>query len=248
MDHKKIRYFKLATDSYRKSDEKLWVTAYACGQVVGNYDRGATMGLASDMGVSTDTIEDLAHAYSIYNELCELDEGKFRQFVRNARKSPYIYYSHFRALYDARSQYKLSNNQILDLLMDVVQGEGNISSRGIDGHTRSRYGDTRGWSFYARRAEKELGMTLQQPDLPNLAETVGNAYICTFEVKDKKQAIIVVANNPQRAENIARKKLAEKIGESVVKKLQCTVKHLGEVVTDSKNVLSVAFSWIGENG
>lgn len=245
-DRKKIRYFKLATDSYRKSDDALWVSTLACAGVVGNYDRGATMGLASDMGVSPDTVEDLAHAYTIYNELCELDEGKFRQFVRQARKSPYIYYSHFRALYDARSQYKLSNNQVLDLLMDVVQAEGSISSRGVDGHTRGRFGDTRGWEFYAARTEKELGQTLQQPDLPNVPEEVGNAYLVTFQTEEfGKKSIVVLAANSQRAENIARKELSKVFDPKIVKKMSCVSKTLGTVVTDSKNLLNMAYSWLG---
>lgn len=168
-DRRKSRYFRLATESYRGSDAKLWVSALACEGVVGNYDRGATLGLASDMGVSTDTIEDLAHAYRIYKELCCLEDGRFRQFVRAARKAQYIYYSHFRALWDTKSQYKLTYNQVLDLLMDIVQGEGQISSRGVDGHVRERFGDTRGWEFYAQRTQKELSKLLKQPDLPSEA-------------------------------------------------------------------------------
>jgi len=246
-DRKKERLFKLATSSYRESDGKLWVSALACAGVVGNYDRGATMGLASDMGVSTDTVEDLCHSYSLYHDLCEMDDGQFRQFVRQARKAPYIYYSHFRALWDAKSHYKLTDNQVLDLLMDIVQGEGSISSRGLDGHTRSRFGDTRGWEFYAARTEKELGQTLQQPDLPNIPEVVGNAYRVTFSMPDNKlRNLLVVAATPQRAENIARKVLAETLDPKVVKKLECATKVLSEVVTDSKHLLNMAYGWLGD--
>lgn len=251
---KKERLFRLATDSYRRSDEKLWVAAYACGSVVGRtvdgittgYERGTTLGLASDMGVSVDTIEDMAHAYWIYKDLCELEDGKFRKFVRNARKAPYIYYSHFRALWDAQSHYKLKIHQVLDLLMDLVQAEGQISSRGIDGHTRGRFGDTRGWEFYAAKAEKELGQTLQQPDLPNVAESVGNAYQVTLhDIDGKNRKVLVVASNPQRAENIARKNLSKIIDPKIVKNAKASIIPYGEIITDSKNLLNMTYSWLG---
>lgn len=247
IDTKKERLFRLAMRSYKQSDEKVWVTAYACAGVVGNYQRGGTLGLASDMGVSPDTVEDLAHAYSIYNELCELDDGNFRKFVRDARKSPYIYYSHFRALWDAKSQYNLSLQQVLDLLMDIVQGEGSISSRGVDGHTRGRFGDTRGWQFYAARTEKELGITLQQPDLPNIPEALGNAYRVTFHgIEGKNKHVLVIAANPQRAVSIARKKLEETIDPKVLKNASPTVTPFGEAVTDSKHLLNTAYSFLGD--
>lgn len=246
-DRNKERLFKLATDSYRKSDEVLWPGIYACGNVVGKYGRGATLGLADDMGVSVDTVEDMAHAWWIYSELCEHNDGSHRQFVRQARKAPYIYYSHFRALWDAKSQYNLTIEQVLDLLMDIVQGEGTISSRGVDGHTRSRFGDTRGWQFYAARTQKELGQTLQQPDLPNVPEEVGNAYKVTLhDVEGKDKKVLVFAANPQRAENIARKKLSETIDPKILKKSKASITPFGEIITDSKHLLNMTYGWLGE--
>lgn len=250
IDRKKERWFRMASESYRKSDEKLWVSAYACGKVVGNYDKGATMGLASDMGISSDTVEDLAHSYWLYDDLCTLDGGKFRSFVRNARKSPYIYYSHFRALYDAKQSYGLTVNQVLDLLMDIFQGEGQISSRGVDGHTRSRFGDSRDWTFYAARTQKELGQTLQQPDLPNVPAKIGNIYFLSFKTRNRTISITALAHNPQRGENIARKMLQIHHGldskESA--KAECiTNKVIGEMVTDSKYLLDTTYSWLGDN-
>ena len=247
---KKEQLFRLAIKSYKKSDESIWVTAFACGNVVGNYDRGVSMGLASDMGCSVDTIEDLAHAYLIYQELCNYeDEGKkYRQFVRQARKASYIYYSHFRALWDAKSQYKLTTKQVLDLLMDVVQAEGTISSRGVDGHTRGRYGDTRGWEYYAQRTQKELGQTLQQPDLPNLSETIGNLYKVSAYLEKKLRTMYIVAANPQRAESIARKEAGKTIDPKIVRKMKFETEAIGPTLTDSKNLLSMTYSWLGQEG
>jgi hypothetical protein len=156
--------FKKAADAYRKSDDTKWVSAFYCSQVVGNYERGATLGLASDMGLSTDTIEDMAHAYSLYNELRRMPDAAL--FVRSARQSHYVYMAHFRALYDAKDHYKLSNEEILKLLLDIVQGEGQISSRDVDQHAREKYGDTRTWEFFAQKANKSLTTLLNQPDLP----------------------------------------------------------------------------------
>lgn len=214
--------------------------------MVGNYNRGETLGLAADMGVKEDTIEDLAHAYTIYSQLCELDDGKFRQFVRNARRSPYIYYSHFRALYDAKSHHKLTDTQVLEILMDVVQAEGGISSRGVDGHIISRFGDTRGWEFWGKKAAKELSQTLQQPDLPNVPEVVGNVYYVSGSIEGKKYSVNVIAANPQRAMSIAKKALAEKVDEGKLKKAELQIRPMGEIVTDSKNLLNIAHVWLGD--
>lgn len=165
-DLKKI-YYQQASEAYRKKDGWDWISALWCSKVVGKYGRGGTLGLADDMGVSTDTIEDRAHAYNIFIRLCGIEDGKYRKFVFLARRAPYIYLSHFRALYDLQITYNLTDTQVLDLLMDLVQHEGGLSTRKLDAHVRNRYGDTRGWEYYAARAMKEVHKTLQAPDLPN---------------------------------------------------------------------------------
>ena len=163
-DEKLIRLRKHAQDAYVRSDRSKWVSAFYCGQIVGNYVRAATIDLASDMGVSTDTVEDMAHAYTLYRELRQMEGAA--GFVRAARQASFIYLSHFRALYDARRNYNLSNEAVLQLLMDIVQAEGGLSSRDVDNHTRERYGDTRDWTYYANRAVKSLSKVLEQPNLP----------------------------------------------------------------------------------
>jgi hypothetical protein len=168
MDSEKLRevYVRKAIETYRKKDGYDWQSALWCSRVVGNYEKGATLGLADDMSVSTDTIEDRAHAYMLFEKLGKLEGGVFRLFVFNCRRAPFIYMSHFRALYDLQNAYNLSDYQVLDLLNDIFQAEGGLSSRKLDTHTRSRYGDTRGWQYYAARAMKEINKTLQEPDLP----------------------------------------------------------------------------------
>ena len=123
---------------YKRGDVARWVAAFWCAQVVGKYDRGATVGLAGDMGVSVDTVANLAHAYSIYAELRAVPN--FRHATALMRKMPTTYYSHFRALYDARRDYNLTMEQVFDIVIDIYQGEGGISSRDVDEHARNRYG------------------------------------------------------------------------------------------------------------
>lgn len=159
-------YARKAAETYRKKDGYDWQSALWCSRIVGKYERGATLGLAKEMGVSTDTLEDRAHAYQLFEKLCQLDGGKFRLFVFHARRAPYIYMAHFRALYDLQITYNLSDALVLDLLMDVVQGEGDLSSRNLDDHIRSKYGDSRDWTFYAQRTQKVLVQLMGQPDFP----------------------------------------------------------------------------------
>ena len=164
MDNKLARLFRKAAEAYRQGDAKTWVSAFYCGQVVGKYERGATLGLASDMGISVDSVEDLCHAYQIYKELRHMPNAA--SFVRQCRQAPYIYRAHFRALYEARERYHLKNEEVMRLLMDIWMGEGQISSRDVDQHARDRYGDTRTWEFYGAKATKAIANLLNQPDLP----------------------------------------------------------------------------------
>lgn len=160
-------YFREAIRHDQRGDKEMWISALFCSKVVGNYEKGATLGLADDMSRSTDTIEDRAHGYWLFQELCNLDGGEYRRFVFNARRAPFIHFAHFRELYDLKNSYNLHITQVLSLLMDVVQAEGGISSRKLGDVVRNKYGDTRDWTFYAGKTQKELSKLLQQPDLPD---------------------------------------------------------------------------------
>lgn len=163
---------KNACDAYKGADKSRWVAAYWCSGIVGYYERGATLSLANQMGVSVDTVENLAHAYSLYNELRSYREYEFSKIVAVARRHPRVYMNHFIALYKARETYGLSNEQIISLLVDIVQANGQLSSRDVDNHVQSRYGKERPWYFYAQRAQKEITKALMCPDLPGAARKV----------------------------------------------------------------------------
>jgi len=164
-DQKLQVWYQNACNAYKNSDSGRWEAARWCAKVVGKYERGATIGLASDMSVSPDTIENLAHAYIMYIELCS--KRKYRSATRMARKAPRVYYSHFRALYTARHRYNLSLAEVFDVLRDIVLDEGSISSRDIDGHISEKYGRVRDWMDYAESALKKIASTLKCPDLPD---------------------------------------------------------------------------------
>lgn len=165
-DQGKKRDFHRAIKAYRRSDESRWVFNLFASRIVGVYGRGGTIGLAADMNVSTDTVEDGAHAYRMYKTLMNMGDVAEKRYVRDARKLPYIYVSHFRKLYDLQLQRNLTNEQIMNLLIDIVQAEGGISSRNLEDHVNSRYGDTRDWTWYAMQTQKKLVQLLGQPDLP----------------------------------------------------------------------------------
>lgn len=158
------RDIERAANSYKRSDDGRWVAAYFSSRVVGRYELGATIALANRMGRSSDTVENLAHAYAMYSELRA--EPKYRRLVRNVRKMPFIYYSYFRALYKARQDYGLTLDQVMSILIDMVQAEGSLSQRDLDQHIIDRFGDSRNWQYYGSKAMKEIHKTLQQPDLP----------------------------------------------------------------------------------
>lgn len=177
-----------AIQTDRQSNNETWKSCLFCSMVVGKYvnshreaDKQSTQSLAADMNKSTDTVEDRAHAYFIFRELCEFENGMYRQFVFMARRSPYIFWSHFRALWDAKNSYKLSTYDILSLLMDIVQAEGGISSRALDGHTRGKFGVERPWTYYASRANTNIAKILEK-DKDQIPKRVRRALKKAFNI------------------------------------------------------------------
>lgn len=160
------RDIERAAVSYKKSDDGRWAAAFFASRVVNHKPLviGATKSLASRMGVSPDTVENLAHAYEIYAEF--RSDPIYRGFVRQIRKMPYIYYGYFRALYKAKQDYHLTLEQTFSILADMYQAEGTLSQRDLDQHIQDRFGDSRDWTFWGGKAFKEIHKLLQQPDLP----------------------------------------------------------------------------------
>ena len=168
------RAVRNACHAYKGADKTRWVAAYWAAQIVGKYDRGATLALATEMGVSPDTVENLARAYRLYDDLRKCNEGEYLHIVSRARKHPKVYMSHFVALFKARETYNLNVEQVISILVDVVQLNGQLSSRDVDNHVQARYGVVRSWTYYAQRAQKEIGKTLMCPDLPVMVRKVLN--------------------------------------------------------------------------
>lgn len=169
-----------AAKSFKRSDDGRWVAAYFASRVVGCYQVGASRELAARMGVSVDTVENLACAYRMYQEFRQ--DARYHHFVHAIRKVPYIYYGHFRALFKAKENYHLSIEQLFSILKDVLQAEGDLSLRDLEQHIQDRFGDTRDWTFYGGKAYRELHKTLQQPDLPeDVKNKLMPAYIALGE-------------------------------------------------------------------
>ncbi len=164
------RNIERAALSYKRSDAGRWAAAYFAAQVVGTYELGATIRLANRMACSTDTVENLAHAYMLYNELRRIPE--YRQVMRSMRRLPFMYYSYWRSLYKAKRDYGLTLEQVFKILVDMVQAEGGLRQGDLDKHIQERYGDTRTWHYFGARAMKEIHKALSQPDLPDSVKAV----------------------------------------------------------------------------
>ena len=159
-------YVEQAIHAERGANKESWKSCLWCSRVAGRYEKDAVLALADDLGKSTDTVYDRAHAYFIFEELCKHKGGKFRQLVFHARRADYIYWSHFRALWDAKASYDLSLDDVFDLLMDIIQAEGSISSRSVDDHVRSRYGKEKHWKYYAQKASKDIEKIIASETVP----------------------------------------------------------------------------------
>ena len=143
----------------------IWYSAPWCYRVVGNYQVGETQSVAETIGKSRDTVEDRAHMYTLFLDLCKIGPEE-RYFVHMSRRLPYVHPSHFNVMYDIRERYGLDNRDILHLLMDIVQNEGSLSSRDLDKHARDRFGVDRPWDWYAGRAMPNLWNIYNHEDTP----------------------------------------------------------------------------------
>lgn len=161
------RDIERAATNYKLSDNGRWLACYFASRVVGSYRFGATLELSERMGVSVDTVENLAHAWEMYAEFRAVPE--YRNAVRAIRKMPYIYYSYFRALYRAKMDYGLDTEKLFMLLNDILQAEGDFSLKDLEIHLIDRYGDSRDWTYWGKKAHKAIHKALQQPDLPKRA-------------------------------------------------------------------------------
>ncbi len=158
---------KKAAEAFISANKEDWRSALYASRIVGKYERGSTLGLADDTGKSVDTIEDRAHAYMMFEKLCSIgNEPNIRRFVFMARRSPYIYISHFRVLYDEQVSRGLSDIECLDLLRDIIQAEGGLSSRKLQDHIITKYGELRNWDYYTQRVMKDISKVLDHPQLP----------------------------------------------------------------------------------
>lgn len=172
-------YGSIAIQHDMRSDREMWISALGCSRVVardGHGDRGKTLGLADEMSRSVDTVENRAHAYWLFEDLCRVDNGAHRQFVFMVRRLPYVKLNHFATLYDARSAYSLSDGDILSLLLDLYHSEG-LSTRKLQQSLSDKYGPVREWTYYGQRAMKEIHKTLQHPETPrDVREVLSDAY------------------------------------------------------------------------
>lgn len=150
----------------KKSDIDLWKSALFCSRIVGNYKEGATRGLASDMNRSVDTIEDRAHAYMMFEKLCKLKTGEHRLYVFHARRLPYVHLSHFRTMWDLMKKYDLTDAQLIGLLVEIVQAEGELSSRNLSIIVQKHYDKHEVWEYQARKAYKAIENLINHPSTP----------------------------------------------------------------------------------
>lgn len=187
--HALERNSRRCAKSYKNSDTGRWAAACFASKIVGKYSVGATIQLANEMGVSSDTIENLAHAYQLYEEF--RNDPRYKTAIRQIRKQPYIYYSYFRSLYKAKNDYHLSIERVFSILVDVYQGEGKIKLADLDQHIQDEFGDTRTWEFYGEKAMKEIHVLLQQPDLP---QSVKQKLIPAYEILGDPESITDVTN------------------------------------------------------
>lgn len=172
----KLKLQKIIKDAVRGSqhaDNGHWEIARAANKVVGKYKKGATSEMAEAVGCSISTIEDHAHAWWIYTDFCLMGDIH-RETVFNARKLPFIHYSHFKTLHDMREKYNLTLEQAWSFFIDVLYAEGDLSVRALEYMIDEKHGEEVTWQWYLGRAQKSIWSALNDPGLPQDGRKVLN--------------------------------------------------------------------------
>jgi len=175
-------YVNQVVVSERSANKNTWISCLNCWMVSGKYGEGAVIGLAQDIGKSDDTVYARAHAYSIFVELCNFDGGKYRLLTHTVRRMPWVYWSHFRQMWDLKTDFQLETKHLLDLLLELYQSEG-MSVRDMEGVVRGKLGKERPWMYYADRALKEMKKTVNQPKTPRSVRSQMKKVIASLDKK-----------------------------------------------------------------
>lgn len=156
-DTQRVRVYSHAASAKQEEDVSGWRLAVYAANVGGTYkDLAEFIG-----GVSPDQIETKAHAWDMYRSL----RREYGPIVGMLRRLPYIYYSHFSALYKIKAKYKLDNESVFDMLMEVFQGKGSVSTRMLRTQADNDMGNERALPYEAGKAHAALGRLLSRGDL-----------------------------------------------------------------------------------
>lgn len=164
-DNKVQRAIHEAMRGSQQTDDGHWKLARAANWVVGKYEKGATREMAEAVGRSISTVEDHAHAWLLYVDFCLMGD-LHRETVFNARKLPFVHYSHFKTLYDLKEKHNLTLEQTWGYFLDVLYAEGDITVRALEFMVEEKHGDEVTWQWYLGKAQKHLQNALNDPTLP----------------------------------------------------------------------------------
>lgn len=138
-DPNRVYLHAMAVRAYRAGNAMIWITCACAERIVGTYKRGATLALATDIGRSVDTVEDMAHASELYHRLMRYFRGdsvtskrKYRYLVpqlRDIRRR--LYYSHFATMWTIWRQRPDMTPLDVFSQLETASAEG-IGTRGMD--------------------------------------------------------------------------------------------------------------------
>lgn len=156
-DTQRERVYSQAADCYRAQDRQGWRFAALAACSGGTYkDLADYIG-----GVSPDKVESHAHAWEMYRDLWR----EYGGMITHVRRMPYVYISHFVVLHRIRRKYAVSLAVCYSYLIDVLQAEGDISSRDLMLQADHEHGLARALPYEANRARGALKTLLTRGDL-----------------------------------------------------------------------------------
>lgn len=141
MDNGRERYHRRAVESYRRGEGCQWVTCLAAERIVGKYDEGAVLALASDTTLSKRQVYNLAKAGWLYRLLRKVGTA---DDVHNLRKNTTI--KHFYSIAQAMIAHDLPVTDVIEQLRTSADEGASVESMmaSINGeHERSNMWESR---------------------------------------------------------------------------------------------------------
>lgn len=158
---------KRAAEAARSADRSLWLAGRIACQIVGKYQVNATKDIAFLAGRSASTVENWAHAYTLFVDLICAGYCHEAKYFRKVFTP-----THFWTMFDLRNKYNLTSAKVMGYFAILLTHKENGNHYGASVLEReveageNRNGNVPSWSTYRKSFYRAIVGALVADDTP----------------------------------------------------------------------------------